>query len=181
MVKPKKVYTPGSGPSASLLRSAATRTPAARRPPAKGVSPGRPKKLRLNPGTARQGNYRNRYQLEKLDQAIHAVKNRRMTVTEAALHFKVPKSTLHDRIRQRVKERLGRPTELSGEEEEIFVERLVMMGIWGFPLSSRDLRSLIKDYLDSVGKTTRNVAYKFFDKALHYFLLPVTMFFLNFL
>ena len=46
---------------------------------------------------------------------------------------------------------------LSAEEEEIFVERLMLMGNWGFPLTTQDICHLIKGYLDGLGKTTRFV------------------------
>ena len=53
---------------------------------------------------------------------------------------------------------MGRSTELSEEEEELTVERVLLMGTWGFPLNNRDLGQLIKDYLDRQGRTTRNVS-----------------------
>ena len=58
---------------------------------------------------------------------------------------------------EKVTDKLGRPTVLSDEEERILVERLIVMGEWGFPLTSHNLRHLIKAYLDRMGKTTRNV------------------------
>jgi hypothetical protein len=44
---------------------------------------------------------------------------------------------------------------LSTEEEEMIVERLVLLGEWGFPMTTKDLCLLVKAYLDSLGKTTR--------------------------
>jgi hypothetical protein len=58
-------------------------------------------------------------------------------------------------VKENVKETLGRPTELSTEEEEMIVERLVLLGEWGFPMTTKDLCLLVKAYLDSLGKTTR--------------------------
>ena len=54
-------------------------------------------------------------------------------------------------------ERLGRTTVLSKEEEKIMAQRLILMGEWGFPLTSRDLCYLIKAYLNGQGRTTRFV------------------------
>ena len=76
MVKAKKVHTPGSRPS--------------------GPSPGRPRK-KARKGTERKLNYRSRYSQDKLERALHDVQNKKMSVREAAVHYKVPKSTLHDR------------------------------------------------------------------------------------
>jgi len=44
---------------------------------------------------------------------------------------------------------------LSKEEENIMSQRLVLMGKFGFPLGPKDLRLLVKDYLDSKGLKTR--------------------------
>jgi hypothetical protein len=59
---------------------------------------------------------------------------------------------------RKTKLQLGRPPELSEEEEDIMVQRLKIMGMWGFPLTSYDLRYIIKSYLDGAGRTsTRHV------------------------
>jgi hypothetical protein len=59
----------------------------------------------------------------------------------------VPRATLHDKIKKKVNETLGRPTELSTEEEEMMVERLILLGKWGFPMTTKDLCLLVKAYL----------------------------------
>lgn len=132
MAKIKKVYTPGSRP------------------------PGRPKKVILKKkGSARKGNYRNGWNEEAMNKAIRQVQSHKMSVREAALEYGVKKSTLQDRVREKVTDKLGRPTVLEREEEIILVERLVLMARWGFPLTCKDLRMLVKEYLDSTGRKTR--------------------------
>jgi hypothetical protein len=54
---------------------------------------------------------------------------------------------------KKTKLELGRPTVLSEEEENIIVQRLLVMGMWGFPLTSLDVRFLVKSYLDDIGRT----------------------------
>ena len=81
-----------------------------------------------------------------------------MKLAEAAKHFGVPKTTLYDRLSGKSKPQLGRPTELTAEEEEIIVDRLLLMGDWRFPLTNRDLRVLIKEYLNIEGRTSRNLS-----------------------
>jgi transposase-like protein len=131
MGKARKVFTPGSRP------------------------PGRPKKVKEKKGTARKGNYRTRYEQENMARAIEQVKKKRMSIREAAKEYEVPRATLHDRVKENVKETLGRPTVLSNEEESMITERLLLMGEWGFPLTCKDLRLLIKAYLDGMGRTSR--------------------------
>lgn len=146
--KAKKVYTPGS------------------KPPAR--SPGRPKKLAKRLKQGRKNNYRHKYTPELFAAAVKAVRDGTMSFGEASKHFGVPKTTLHDRINSKATEDLGRPTELSKDEEELVVERLQVMGEWGFPLTTKDLVLFIRDYLNHVGKTTRftnNTPGKFFVKG----------------
>jgi hypothetical protein len=151
---PRKVYTPGSQPqpSSSKVRGRAKIVPV-------GVSPGRgrPKgsKRRLK-GTSRVGNYRHKYKKEDILKALRAVSDKTMTLNQASKHFGVPKTTIHDRL-HKASERVGRPTELSPLEEDIIVERLLLMGDWGFPMDNNDLKYLIKAYLDQGGRTTRFV------------------------
>jgi transposase-like protein len=137
--KPKKVATPGSTP-VSLPVSKKGR--------------GRPKKVVKKVGTSRVGNYRNKYSDRDLQLAIRAVESNKMKISAAAKRYNIPKTTLYDRLSGKSKATLGRPTELTPEEEQIIVERLVVMADWAFPLTNRDLRVLIKEYLEVQGRTT---------------------------
>ena len=89
-----------------------------------------------------------------MQMAIEQVKSDKMSVRVAADIYGVPPSTLHDRARQNHSEKLGRPTQLTPEEEEVIVERAILMGEWGFPLVSRELRELVKGYLDNIGRSS---------------------------
>lgn len=133
-VKPKKVYTPGSGPDKG----------------SPGV--GRPRKDKAIP---KKRFKRLQYSQDKLEQAIQLVREKTMTMGEASRHFGIAKTTIYDRVKsKKTKLQLGRPPELSEEEETVIVERLKVMGQWGFPITSYDLRYLIKSYLDSAGRNS---------------------------
>jgi hypothetical protein len=98
------------------------------------------------------------YGEDKLLKAIIEVQNGRMSEREAASTYGVPRSTMKDRLADRVtRETAGRPTVLSKGEEELIVERLLMLGKWGFPLMSADQCHVIQAYLDAQGRTTRFV------------------------
>jgi hypothetical protein len=143
VTKAKKVYTPGSQP-VRLVNSPGR---------------GRPKKIknRSLAGLSRKGNYGTKYRPQDLEQAITAVKDKIMTIREAAKHYEVPRTTIQDRLTEKSGDKLGRPTELTEVEESVIVERLLVMGRWGFPLNRHDLAHLIKSYLDRLGKSTRFV------------------------
>ena len=91
-----------------------------------------------------------RYLAENLDKAIDAVK-KGMSVRKAAQKYEVPRSTLHDRVHNGASAKVGRPTELNKEEEDIIVDRANLMTSWGFLLTSEDLKELVKGYLDAKG------------------------------
>lgn len=130
-VKPKKVFTPGSQPNNA--------SPGRGRPPKKSTMPKKKRGPRLQ------------YDQDNIRKAIQAVKSKEMTLGQAAKHYNVPKTTIYDRMHSS-SGKLGRRTELSEEEESIILSRLKIMGLWGFPLTSLDLRHLIKAYLDGLGK-----------------------------
>ena len=118
-------------------------------------SKGRPRKLKEKKGSKRLGNYRSKYTEETFLKALQAVKDKRMTLRDAQKEYGVPKTTLIDRLAGKRGAKLGRTTVLSEEEEEYLVERILVMGEWGFPLAKRDLTQIVKDYLDRQGRTTR--------------------------
>lgn len=106
-------------------------------------------------GTSRKDNYRTKYTEEKFERAMAAI-CAGLSIRGAAKRYGVPYTTLNDRYSKRRGEQLGRSTELSREEEEYLVERIILLANWGFPLSKKDLTLIIKNYLDRQGRRTRN-------------------------
>lgn len=159
---PRKVFTPGSQPPNTHGKTARKTKPKHRATTAPGVSPGRgrpskvEKKQKKKAGYNRKGNYRHKYTVETIRQALKEVKDKTMTLNEASVKYGVPKTTLYDRMTTTT-DKVGRPTVLTAEEEDIIAERLIILGEWGFPLSTCDLKHLIKAYLDGCGRTTRLV------------------------
>lgn len=145
-IKAVKVRTPGSQSQPSTSGAQDKLSPGR----------GRPKKATIRKGVPKKDNYRSKYALRVLDIAVNAVREKKMSIREAAKEYKVPRSTICDRIRGK-KETLGRPTEMTADEERLLVKRLMMMGNWGYPLTTRDMCYLIKDYLDGQGRNTRFV------------------------
>jgi hypothetical protein len=43
---------------------------------------------------------------------------------------------------------LGRPTALSDVEERVLVDLLVLMGEFNYPVTKRNLKDMVKNYLD---------------------------------
>ena len=106
MVKPRKVYTPGSQPP--------------------GNKKGRPRKkneVSIKCGTVRKGNYRSKYTMETLTCAIQACQEGK-SIRIVAKEFGIPRATLQDRVSGRTQSHVGRPFALSETEELMIVERV---------------------------------------------------------
>ena len=65
--------------------------------------------------------------------------------------IQIRKSTLSSNAKKTVPFERNR-NQLSTEEESLIVERLVILAEWGFPLTSKDLCIIVKNYLDSQGR-----------------------------
>jgi hypothetical protein len=110
--------------------------------------PGRPRKEKKKAGIRRVGNYRTKYRPQDLLKALQAVREKRMGAREAAKKLEVPRTTIQDRLSKKSGPSVRCPTELSSAEEEIIMDRLLVMSRWGFPLGRHELAYLIKSYLD---------------------------------
>ena len=139
--KARAVATPGSKPKVK----------------SKSKGRGRPKKEASKAGFSRKGNYRSSYTQEKIDLAMEEVRSHAMSLGEASKEFGVPKTTIHDRLKNVYGEKLGWPWILTELEEAIIVQRVKVMATWGFPLATQRLQDLVKDYLVRLGRTTRKV------------------------
>ena len=115
---------------------------------AKGKNP-----VKIREGQPRIGNYMTSYNQDAMLAAIRAVKAG-MSVKAAAEEFGVKRTTLGDRASGRTQLAPGRPTQLTHDEERILLERAILLGTWGFPLTFRDFRELVRSYLDRAGRTT---------------------------
>ena len=158
---PRRVFTPGSQPPDTHGKTKSKTKHKHKVTTAPGVSPGRGRpskvyKKQKKAGYNRKGNYRHKYSAETIRKALKDVKDKTMTLNEASVKYGVPKTTLYDRMTT-ASDKVGRPTVLTAEEEDIIAERLIILGEWGFPLNVSDLKHLIKAYLDGCGRTTRLV------------------------
>jgi hypothetical protein len=95
------------------------------------------------------------YSKEDLEKAINAVQEEGMSMREACKEFNVPRTTLGDRIHQRHGVINGRQPELTPDEETMLVDRMKLLGVWGFPFTAQDLCHFVKIYLDKKGAVTR--------------------------
>lgn len=101
----------------------------------------------------------NSYSEENLQKALDDIRKKKLNIREAAEKYKVPKSTLgRQKLGQNSQqERPGRPTLLTDDEEDSFIQHLNLVASWGFPFDLLDLRLFIKGYLDRKGVQERRL------------------------
>jgi hypothetical protein len=101
------------------------------------------------------GKRRKNYGPEDIALAVQAVKSDGVSIRTASEMFGVPKSTILDRVNNGHGDQIGRPTELTAEEENLIIEHVQLMATWGFPFTGQDLSYFVKAYLDKKGTKTR--------------------------
>lgn len=106
--------------------------------------------------TMARGPYRVKYTQTDLEMAIQRVDNREMSKKAAAKAFRIPKTTLLDKLSGRVPmhARSGPDPVLSHAEEDQLVKYTKDMAHVGYPLTRRDLCQEVKTLLDEDSRKT---------------------------
>lgn len=95
--------------------------------------------------------YRN-YSEETLRKAVNAIKINGMSYKDAESLFNIPYRTLWNKVNERHTEKVGGQPLLSELEERHLVDVLLAASEFGSPVTSLDLRHIVKRYLDRCGK-----------------------------
>ena len=108
------------------------------------------KKRQEKSGTGDYSGRRKKWADSDMVSAMRAVKMGQLTVSAAAIKFSVPRKTLDDRIKGRIKHgsKPGVSTALSSIEEDSLVSYLIYMANRGFPLT----RTMVKAFAWSIAK-----------------------------
>ncbi|XP_035662477.1 uncharacterized protein LOC118406522 [Branchiostoma floridae] len=86
---------------------------------------------------------RKKYNQEDMDRALQALEETdENTLNNTAKEYGIPQSTLHDRVTGKSKERMGRPSILSPEEEGALVVYAKYLAEKGFPPTVRVIKAL---------------------------------------
>lgn len=92
------------------------------------------------------------YSEEKLQQAVEAVRNG-VSVRQASLEFGPSRATITKVLGGVKPGKVGKPYVLSEEEQEKLAQCLSVAADWGFPLTTYDVRLVVKGFLDRSGRT----------------------------
>lgn len=107
------------------------------------------KKSRRKPGARRYADYTE----ETLNLAVDLVKTKALSSYEAEKHFGIPRRTILNHCNNKHDMAIGRPNELSAEEESHIADVVEITAEFGCPLSLLDLRIVVYNYLQKSGKT----------------------------
>jgi len=97
------------------------------------------------------------YSPESLAKCIKLIKNKQITIQAASERFKIPKRTLFRKLKDpnvsaEVHSKMGRKTIFTEEEEEFFVQHLLLMAEFDLPITKDDLRICVRNYLTESGR-----------------------------
>ena len=116
---------------------------------------GRPLKKKIHKKSQARGKYMERYTVEQLEEAMRLIKSNKMSLRDASKEFDIPMATLSNKMNAKCPNAVGRPTVLTMEEENVIVQKMMVMGDWGFPMRPLDVRMLVSEFLNQKGFITR--------------------------
>ncbi|KAB0801489.1 hypothetical protein PPYR_05843 [Photinus pyralis] len=95
--------------------------------------------------------YKN-YSDENLAKAVEEVRSGQLSQKAAAEKYKINRTTILNRIHHKHEGNPGHPPVLTPEEEKIIAESLGVAADWGFPMTKKDIRSVIEKFVSKQGR-----------------------------
>lgn len=95
------------------------------------------------------------YSEELLQIALTDIRRNKLSVRQAEEKYGISKSTLNRKINNKHLQKYGRPPVFSATEEAHISKCLSLAAKWGYPLTKRDLKEVIKKTLDGKGVTEK--------------------------
>lgn len=79
--------------------------------------------------------------------AVNEIKNGNLNVKKAAERYGINRSTLINHLKKSKCGKVGHPTVLTSNEEELLVHSLIKLGEWGFGLDRRKVRLCVQEFV----------------------------------
>ncbi|KAJ8935653.1 hypothetical protein NQ314_012702 [Rhamnusium bicolor] len=123
-------------------------------------------------GRDKQKYTRFKYSEENLALALAAVKSGSMKLSDAARRFDVPKSTIHNKIKEKVPNirKMGPAPVLSTAEEDRLQNWILSKAKLGFPMHPNEVKDAVQKILKTIGRINPFVDDRPGNKWLHLFL-----------
>lgn len=110
-----------------------------------------PRTYRRIPGSRKYADYT----ADVLEKCLNDIRAKRLSHRQASKKYGIPRSTIQIKLKNHHPKKVGRQTVFSASEEECFVQHLMSLADFGFPLGPYDFRMFIKNYLDKQGRTEK--------------------------
>ena len=95
------------------------------------------------------------YSTDTLAAAVSAIESKRLTLSQASRQYSISKGTLSNKIKGLHPKKIGMPTAFTELEEMTLVNHIKVVGQWGYPFTTLDMRFVAKNYLDSIGRNVK--------------------------
>ena len=92
------------------------------------------------------------YEKDSMARAIN-VRNNKMSISKAASMYGINRTTLMNHLKGHHAGKVGKPTILTHEEEQLIVHAIQKLADWGFGIDRQAVRCIVFDYLNSVGRS----------------------------
>lgn len=98
-----------------------------------------------------------RYTQETLEKALNAILRGEISINKASKAYNIPKSTLHNKINNKVpwQRKMGPNSELGFEEERKLARWILNKAKVGFPMHPEEVYDTVKDFLDTNQRNTK--------------------------
>lgn len=103
-------------------------------------------------GVRKYHNYTN----DTLNKCLMDIKNKVRTQRDASKFYNIPRRTINYKLNDKHTSPFGRPKVFTVDEEKLFVDHIVSMSEFGFPIDKTDFRFIVKSYLDRLGRKISN-------------------------
>ncbi|KAJ8963604.1 hypothetical protein NQ314_005504 [Rhamnusium bicolor] len=112
---------------------------------------GMPRKYQRQLGSRRYADYT----AETLKNCLNEIRSGDISHRKAEQKYKIPRRTILNKLKGRHSKKPGKQPIFTSNEEQSFVECLISLGKYGFPINSRELRHIIKNYLNRCGRVVK--------------------------
>ncbi len=98
---------------------------------------------------------RKKYDPEVVGRAVEIIKSGTMKLGQASKTYKIPKTTLHDRVRGKyATDHIGAKTVLSADEEQRIANWVVHMSRVGYGRTRHELCTVVQKIINDAGRET---------------------------
>lgn len=106
------------------------------------------------PGSIMSNKKRLKYSHENMEKALQDIREKKISINQAAKLYNVPKTTVLDTLKEKYKNpgNIGGPTILTNSEEMLLVKWIIELGEVGFPITKTQLLESVCKLINNLGR-----------------------------